>query len=286
VNELAERCVGAPAVFEELKHKPGRRLTLRAHGPRGRAIVKLYRSDRVVTVAERIAALGTGPEEPVVPEVLAVDHQGRILILSDVRGKPFRETVLAGDERGCRRTGAAIAHWHRAWAANPPAALSEHTVERELDVLVDRAALASPPVRREVAATLPALRASWRAETVVHRDLYEEQVLVGEQIGLIDLDDAALGPPELDVGNLVAHLDLLELRSGCTLAPAKDAFLDGYASCVPLDADLLERCRLLAQLRLVCIHDEPRLLAPAKVCRSASRRSATSSATPGRNRGR
>jgi hypothetical protein len=34
----------------------------------------------------------------------------------------------------------------------------------------------------------------------VHRDLYEEQVLLGERVALIDLDDAALGPPELDIG--------------------------------------------------------------------------------------
>ena len=38
--------------------------------------------------------------------------------------------------------------------------------------------------------------------------------MVGERIGLIDLDDSALGPPELDLGNLLGHLLLLERRSG------------------------------------------------------------------------
>mgnify|MGYP003297699673 CR=1 FL=1 len=33
---------------------------------------------------------------------------------------------------------------------------------------------------------------------MVHRDLYEEQVLLGDRVGLIDLDDAALGFREDD----------------------------------------------------------------------------------------
>jgi aminoglycoside phosphotransferase (APT) family kinase protein len=108
--------------------------------------------------------------------------------------------------------------------------------------------------------------------TVVHRDLYEEQVLLGDRVGLIDLDDAALGPPELDVGNLLAHLDLLGLRSGRTLDRAAEALLDGYSRRGRLDARLLERCRTLSRLRLACIHDEARLLAGAEVLAPAAAR--------------
>jgi len=67
-------------------------------------------------------------------------------------------------------------------------------------VLLDRAALASREIGVTVAAALPDLNAGWTPATVVHRDLYEEQVLLGERVGLIDLDDAALSPAELDVG--------------------------------------------------------------------------------------
>ena len=91
----------------------------------------------------------------------------------------------------------------------------------------------------------PGLRCAWECTTVVHRDLYEEQIVLGDQVGLIDLDDAALGPPELDVGNLLAHLDLLELRSGEDLDRARRAFLAGYSTAVRLDPELLERCRTL-----------------------------------------
>jgi Ser/Thr protein kinase RdoA (MazF antagonist) len=260
VRRVVERYVGAPALYEELKHKPGRRLTLRTRGPNGSAIVKLYRSDRAAHVAERISSLTGGPVEPELPQVLTVDTGKRMLVLSDIAGVPLREAVLAGDEDECRRAGVAIAQWHRAWKGREPPFLDRHTIDDELAVLVDRAALAPREIGARVAAALSSVRGAWEPVTVVHRDLYEEQVLLGERIGLIDLDDIALGPPELDVGNLVAHLDLLELRAGRDLGAGREAFLSGYESVAKLDRELLERCRTLARLRLACIHEETRLL--------------------------
>jgi Phosphotransferase enzyme family len=264
VNSVVARHVGEPAVLEELRHRPGQRLTLRARGPLGTAIVKLYQSDRIVGVAARIAALATGPPEPVVPEVLAVEPERRLLVLSDVPGRPLREAILESGERGegeCRRAGAAIAAWHQEWAGRvAPGALVAHTIEGELIVLADRSALASGDVRQRVAAALPSLRGAWPVTTVVHRGLDEEQVLLGERVGLIDVDDAALGPPELDIGKLLGHLDLIELRSGMQLSSARSAFLEGYTGLATFDWSLLERCRTLARLHLACIHDDPRLL--------------------------
>jgi Ser/Thr protein kinase RdoA (MazF antagonist) len=265
LNGIVERVVGAPTVYEELKHKPGRRVTMRARGPRGSAIVKLYRSDRVMAVAARLSALADGPAEPEVPEVLAVDRAERILVLSEVRGRALRDAVLASDHESCRRAGAAIAVWHGAWAGSRPAALREYTIASELEVLFDRAARAPREIGRRVAVAVTELRGGWTPVTVVHRDLYEEQVLLGRRVGLIDLDDAALGPPELDVGNLLAHLDLLGLRSTRRVDRAQDALLGGYRMHGPLDAQLVERCRTLSRLRLACIHWEPRLLAPVLV---------------------
>jgi Ser/Thr protein kinase RdoA (MazF antagonist) len=261
VNAVVARYVGEPATLEELKHKPGRRVTLRAHGPNGSAIVKLYQSDRIVSVAARIAAIAEGPDEPLVPRVLAVEPEKRLLVLSEVPGAPLREAILGSDEDECRRAGMAIAAWHQAWAGKRPGALAAHTIEGELIVLADRSALASREIGMRVGAALRSFRGEWPAATVVHRDLYEEQVLLGERVGLIDVDDAALGPPELDVGNLLAHLELIELRSGKVLSAVRTAFLDGYTSRGTLDEELLERCRVLSRLRLACLHDDPRLLA-------------------------
>jgi aminoglycoside phosphotransferase (APT) family kinase protein len=259
---VVERCVGAPAAFEELKHKPGCRLTLRARGPRGSAIVKLYRSDRAPLVAERIAALADGLREPEVPAVLAADADHRVLVLSDFAGTPLREAILEHDLPECRRAGAAIARWHDAWASRKPSVLEEHPIEAELTALVDRAALASREICERVAAALHSVCDPWEPATVVHRNLHEEQILLGDRVvGLIDVDEVALGPAELDMGNLVAHVDLLELRSEHDLFEPTAALLEGYATMGTLDPGLLERCRTLSRLRLACVHDEPRLLA-------------------------
>jgi Ser/Thr protein kinase RdoA (MazF antagonist) len=263
VIELLEELVGAPVTLEELKHKPRRR-TLRVRGSGGSAIVKLYASDRASVVARRVAALAAGPREPVVPAVLHADPERRFVVLSDVPGRPIREALLAGDLATCSRVGAALGTWHAAWDGAAPAPLRQHTSDRELEILRSRAQAASAPVANAVAEALPRLAGEWTCSTVVHRDLYEEQVLAGERVGLIDVDDVALGPPELDLGNLVAHAELLEWRRGRDLGHETRALLDGYAQTgPPLDEALLDRCRSLTLLRLACLNDDPRLVEAA-----------------------
>jgi Ser/Thr protein kinase RdoA (MazF antagonist) len=262
VIELLEPILGAPVVVEELKHKPGRRTTSRAVGARRTAIVKVYASERAPIVAARLRALAAGPPEPVVPEVLLCDTEAHLVALSEVPGVPLREALVGGELDTCARAGEVIGRWHRAWHGSSPEALVPHTVERELEILGARMESASSEVATAVRAVLPEVAATtWEHSTIVHRDLYEEQVLVAERIGLIDLDDAALGPPELDVGNLVAHIDLLAIRAEIDMTAATQALIQGYRRTGPaLDPGLLARCRALTLLRLACIHDNRSLV--------------------------
>ena len=263
--ELLEPLLGTPVVLEELKHKPGRRTTSRAVGPKRRAIVKVYASERAPIVAGRLDALAAGPPEPVVPEVLLCDIGTHLVALSEVPGVPLRESLLRGDLDPCARAGTVIGAWHRAWQGRAPDGLLPHTVERELEILRARIESASPEVATAVRTVLRNVAATtWGYPTVVHRDLYEEQIMVGERIGLIDLDDAALGPPELDIGNLVAHIDLLAIRTEIDMTAATEALMDGYRHTGPtVDPGLLARCRALALLRLACIHENRSLVAGA-----------------------
>lgn len=255
-----EEIVGAPLVLEELKRKPGRRRTLRAVGPRRRAIVKAYRSDRAPIVAARVRALAAGPREPEVPEVLHESAALRLVVLSEVAGAPLRDALVAGEVSECRRAGSALGAWHAFWLGAAPRPLQPHTCERELEILYRSADRADPVLAERVRRAAPSLSAEWPIETVVHRDLYEDQVVLGPRVGLVDLDDVALGPAELDVGNLLGHVHLLALRSGHDLRPEERALLDGYAAAGPaLDDDLLDRCRRLTLLRLACIHGEASL---------------------------
>jgi len=261
-----ETLLGAPVVLEELKRKPGRRRTFRASGGTRTAIVKVYASDRAATVAARIAALTAGPSEPVVPDVLLVEARLRMVVLSEVPGIPLRIAVLDGDSDACWRAGAALGRWHGFWRARPPAPLRPHTIERELEILRAHAERAPATI---AAAVLSALRSftpgEWEPSTVVHRDLYEEQLLLGERVGLIDLDDAAAGPPELDIGNLCAHLELLGLRHRRRFSAMRRALCEGYVSSgAPLDPFALAACQKVALLRLSCIHANEALLQRAR----------------------
>jgi hypothetical protein len=255
-----ERIVGAPVELEQLTHRPGRRRTLRATGPVRTAIVKLYAADCVEAVAARVASLAPVPPGVTVPRVLLSDPLLHMVVFSELQGDPLSGALLACDAAACRCAGAAIGSWHRSWKGQAPKALNPHGADRELAILTRDARVASPGVAEAVRRAAADLAEPWECSTVVHRDLHAEQILLGDRVGLIDLDKASIGPPELDVGNLLAHADLLSLRSGRDLHEMREEIVlgyEGFGDC--LDEELLDRCRRLARLRLACINDEPRL---------------------------
>jgi Ser/Thr protein kinase RdoA (MazF antagonist) len=255
-----EALLGRPVALHLLKHKPGRRLTLAARGRRGRAVVKVYGSERAAVVAARVGALAAGPPEPAVPHVLLVDPELHLVVLSWLPGTTLRRALLVGDGRACRRAGAVLGAWHRSWWGAVPEPLTPHSTKHELEILHAAARRSTWGGAQAAVAPAEDLTKPWEPRTVVHRDLYEEQLLLDRRVGLIDLDDAALGPPELDLGNLVAHVELLALRSGRDLARSIQMLVTGYEREGPvLDPDLLDGCRRLTLLRLACIHAEPGL---------------------------
>jgi Phosphotransferase enzyme family len=250
-----EEVVGAPVRLQLLKQETGRPSTYRARGSRRTAIVKRYESDQASAIATRIASLAEGPFEPLLPSVWAQTDD--MLVLSEIPGKPLRAAVLAGDEDACRRAGAVLGTWHWYWRDRAPETLTRHSLARELEILCRESARAPEPIAGAVAFAVKAVEQDeeWHAPTVIHRDLYEEQILLDDAVGLIDLDDAAIGPPELDVGNLYAHLEHLARRYERNLDTMQHAFLDGYlTSGAQLDLRLLLTCRSLSLLRLACVH--------------------------------
>jgi phosphotransferase family enzyme len=255
-----EQIVGSPVELEQLSHKPGNRRTLRASGPVRTAIVNLYASDRAATVADRVGALGAVPPGVAVPRLLLSDPLLHMVVVSEVPGEPLTGAVLEGDVPACRCAGAAIGSWHRSWKGRAPAPLRSHGADRELAMLHSCADAVSPRLADAVRRAADDLGEPWTCSTVVHRDMTDARILMGERVGLIGLDYAALGPPELDVGNLLAHLDLLSLRLGSDLAGMREEIVLGYEGFGDnLDDELLDRCRRLARLRLACVHDEARL---------------------------
>lgn len=260
IAAVAASLLGTPVELQVLKHKPGRRRTWRATGRSGALIIKSYTSGRAGTVGGRLRALVALDSPVTVPRVLRVEPKERLVALTDVPGTPWRNAIIDCDDERCRDVGVAIARWHGYWADQAPAGLAAHTPAEELRTLERQLAGSPPTVRQAVMTEARTLAEPWPCTTAAHRDLYEDQVVLhGHGVGLIDLDDAAIGPPELDVGNLLAHLDLHGLRHQDSAAQyAASAFLDGYRVTAQLDEHLLRRCRRLAQLRLACIHEDQR----------------------------
>lgn len=278
-DDLVAPVLGSPLSWEVLKDKPGRRRTSRAAGPRGTAIVKVYASGRAAVVAARVQSLRDGPPEPAVPQLLACHSERHLVVLSEVPGEPFRTALLGGDLAAAARVGGALAGWHQAFRGYVPTELRAHTGEREVEILLRRCHSTSPELAQAVRSAVPALSGSWPTDTVVHRDLYEDQIVLGPIVGLVDLDDAACGPAELDIGNLLAHLVLLTRRTGQPLDAAVSALLRAYQEVAPLDAALLTRCRALSLLRLACAHGDPGLV-PQPGATGTSRDSPQAVVTP------
>jgi len=253
--------LGAPVEREDLKVKEGRRTT-RARGCDRSAIVKVFPTEHWARkVAERIRAVEGGQREPEVSHVLALWPRLRTVVLSDVPGVSLRSALRANDASECERAGAAIGRWHLVHSGLPPLPLRAHTVQREIDVLRWRAEGAPPEVRSRALAAASGLAAPWGCTTAVHRDLQDEHVLMYRGVGLIDLDNVAAGPPELDIGNFVAQVERQEVRTKANYQPALNALLRGHsAQGPPLEPELAERCRKLALLRLACLHGDPRLI--------------------------
>lgn len=265
VEELAAGLIGTPAHTEVLKDKPGRRRTARLTGPAGSVIAKTYATDRAALVADKVSTLQYGPTSPVIPRVRAVDDALRTVLLDDVPGRPL-SAAIDDDLAFARIAGDAIAGWHRAWQGRSTG-LRPHTVDREYRALVTQAARVGGRLGRAALAQAEGELTNWPTTTVVHRDLYEEQIVINDDspavaVGLIDLDDSAAGPAELDVGNVVAHL-LLRERRGRSGPGTVGAFLVGYSQTLALDPELLARCTRLSLLRLACIHQDSTLLGVA-----------------------
>ena len=262
--ELYREPVAARTV-ELVRHRPGRRCTLRYElsigGRRERVYAKTYasgRAPRAHAALAAVAAAGRGTAVSI-PEPVGCIPRLRLVVQREVRGKPATSRLLAGDEALAAQVASVLHALH----ACPAALVSTHSSDDELRILSGRL-LELPrrlfPVARacfDVAADAMR-RSGWRLRPV-HRDLYPEQVLVeGDRLALVDLDDAALSEPAVDVANFLAHLRLLSLDEPRSIEPLEAvaaAFESRYALLDPdLDPALVRVLEATTLLRLAPIH--------------------------------
>jgi hypothetical protein len=210
-----------------------------AHRPEHRAVVRRTEAGRTVYAkttrgsrfASLVSAARTADGLPLcTPPVLAVDPGAHVVVLGSLPGRPLHDvldTPLA--TTAARRLGETLARLH---AQPVPPGTAVHDGAAELAVARTWAGHAhaygvgpadvvlSPP---------PDVPAAERV--LVHRDLHDKQVLVGDDgsVGLLDFDLVAAGDPALDLANLRQHLALRRQQGLCADdEPLWAAVLDGY----------------------------------------------------------
>ena len=218
-----------PIRLETLKLRPGRRLTVRMHVGRSTFYVKVYRPERARSVEAKylgLARLLAGVRDLRLPRLRAADPDLGIVVWESFGGTALLPTSSPG---AFRRVGRVLARVH---ATRLPAERI-WTPARELEVLAERLADA-PAATRSLAPVVASRLTGTARPRTIHRDFYADQVLIGRRRGpvaILDWDDATLGPPALDVGNALAHLELAGLRAprlARRLPDLRRAFLDGY----------------------------------------------------------
>lgn len=174
-------------------------------------------------------------------------EESRTLFLEPVDGRRIAD--LAGEEleSGFRHLGAALAVLHGAPAPDglPIFRRSDVGQAERAAALVGRARPDVDALARRLAR---ALTERWTAPTeppvCLHGDVHPKNgILRGDGVGLVDLDQAGVGPAAADVGSLLAGLRCSGLTGLLAPALARDlgpAFLSGYASVRALpDADAI-----------------------------------------------
>lgn len=269
-----------------IRHKLGRRCTLRydVHAPGElpeavsatgsrtwtdvRLYGKTYASERGARVHAALEAFSKpssrdGRGMPLLPRPIGFLLDRKLVLQSEVPGTPVAPSLLVGDTGLAVSIAEAIHAVHHSGARLP----RRHGIDDELRPLekrVERLSAARPDLASRARAVLERLRGEaaslrgWRY-LPIHRDFYHDQVLVGEQgIALLDLDDASIGEPAVDIANFAAHLTLLAMQDGAadrTLDDVAGAFVDRYRELDPkLDGRWLRLLERGTLLRLAEIH--------------------------------
>jgi Ser/Thr protein kinase RdoA (MazF antagonist) len=249
-------------VVRVLRHVRGRRVSTLVSTPRGPAVLKVFATSRARGGHRRLVALAESPAGPFVPRSIG-NRKGHLLLIEFVPGVPMSEV----DDGALREAAALAGQALRAMHDSEVVLDRVWTVEREFEQLRRTAGPGtSPLVERVIARTTLSPDAPMVPS---HRDFHPAQVVVGDDgVRFVDLDDAAMAPRGLDVGNFVAHLEAeaeVGRRSRPAVSAAIAAFLAGYR----IQPQAFDAWRRLTLARLVALA-ETRHGSPSQALRLAA----------------
>jgi len=193
--------------------------------PSGLAVLKLFATSRARGGHRRLAAFAESPAARFHPRSLG-NRKGHLLLVEFVPGVPLADLGDDGLAEASRMAGRALRSVHnsgveldRTWDVSEEIAQLQRTAGPATRAVVERAIARWRPLENEP--TVPS-----------HRDCHPAQVIQTENgVRLIDLDDSAMAPRGIDVGNFVAHLEMdahVGRRTSEVVTEAMEAFLEGY----------------------------------------------------------
>lgn len=209
-----------------LRHLAGRRVAVRVTTPSGPLVLKVFATPRARGNHRRLTLLAGSRAAGLVPHSRGADASGHVALIEWAVGSPLDRLTGGRLIAGCAVAGEALARLHGSGAVLD----RRWTAEHEVALLRRQAVRATAPLMDTAAEV--ARRLADEPLVSAHRDLHPPQVVVGwEGVRLIDLDDAAMAPAALDVGNFVAHVRHSAVIGACSpaiAAAAASAFLAGY----------------------------------------------------------
>ncbi len=255
-----------------VRHKFGRRILIEYHWSHpdhpseiqkvlGKARIGKGLDRKTPELHQQLRALGMVQHTAtVVPRVLGFVHPLGMWLQEKLEGAAITCGSPTSSEIH-RQVGHSLSDFHRC----PIELESKHQVQDELELLwrrFDDVETHHPDWAEDLqgvrerclflAAQLPK-----RPPKLIHRDFYFDQVLaLPEGIAMLDLDLATMGPPELDVGNYLAHLDEYAVRFPASSADSEKAsqhFLEGYLEGSRVDTKEVECWRYLSLARHIAI---------------------------------
>jgi Ser/Thr protein kinase RdoA (MazF antagonist) len=241
-------------VVRVLRHLNRRRVAtlIERESDNRRTVLKVFASPRARGNDRRLRVLAQGPAASIVPGSLGTDRQGHVHLVSYHEGLELVELTDDGFAASCRRVGVALRRLHDCGAV-----LDRSWGWPEESAQLERQAL--PSTRAAVHLLLDGAGDPDGTDWVcAHRDCHPGQVIVEPSgaVRWIDLDDCAMAPRSLDVGNMVAHLRRENLRGARdveVVAAAERQFLTGYQEASSVELADLDRWVDATLLRLAAL---------------------------------
>jgi aminoglycoside phosphotransferase (APT) family kinase protein len=218
------------ASLELLRYRPGRRFVGRlsdAHGDQ--CALKVYRPSEY-PVALRRARVFRSIGPLLVPEVRGASQRFAAIASGWIDGQPLLATADAA-----ARAGAALRLLH----VQQPTGLRTNSAAEQGRTMVELAeylAALWPPLaaqaQRVSRGLAEVLAGGSESRVAVHGDFHLEQLIdIGEGIGIVDFDEAAVGAAAWDLGNIAGHLHVRDLDAPTSAARDFGASLfDAYRS--------------------------------------------------------